>query len=1254
MFSINKYAKKSGKTVTSIDIIHKEGHYKTNLIFYRQQCDVLNDDMFHQRADSPCIIIARDRLNVKKEVVKEYAIIDANNSKVLDGLFIQRIDIHANELLYEDLYRKFYIDLDLKPDPTNDDYNNITIDDMINSAITALKCVLQKEFPKCEQFHENACIFVSQYDENVPKKSVHILFPHLILKNLDETKFLAAIMKFHITNPTSTIIDAKTKGVLSKCMDHAIYTKNRLFRLPFQSKMSKSNVLVPFNCDITNPRDYLVGIYDKHVNASLPSILLLEKGHERIGDNCIFKMGRTVGKDVNINNNNTGIKTLITLDFNIVQQLASFEKIPPIKFTDHTNELEFYIACIPNHDNAQCWNVWWAIGHALKNIEADRVVDRNGTRCSYHDSYYLDLWIKWSSKATKFANSYKSDCIKTWNQMKVRVGNAPRYKFRFLASIARSYYTDLVVDNYESGININELFQISKNDEAIFDKVDVYNKDNTSNTTVGGYCKPYDFNKYKCIVSQAPMGSGKTHQIKECLKDHTKFKRVLVLSPRQTFSKEKYIEFKGICPDFMHYQNEEVKAIFNWSSIDKLILQVESLIRFPDIESIGCNLEYDLVILDEIESILYQFSSTTNRNAIKAFETFVTILQESKHIIMADAFITKRTVSLCKHIKNIKYNTFTKDELYFPIKFDNNLHNPNKNKNAIILDVGNSPRTVKKSKDKFLEEIGKDLKMRKKICIVSSSKIFIDEIMEMAKQHGINYDNVRIYTSNTDDADIDALGNVINDWSRDEIRMIIYTTKITVGINFDVKGIFHKIYIYGSIMCPNIRDLMQAHFRVRHTIDNTVMIVMNCSNMDQYIDKNDVHYKEICGHLNEVNRKIEQSKYVNVSCKLKGGFNPGVKEIYDSVASYNILEDNLGLTCYYELFCHLLKRIGYKITYPDFHENKVNEENEKQVKKDGNKKTECLFPRTYIKDFIKYREIEDIDELVSKKRNGCAGSLDKTKINCNYFYKAHLYNKIKITEAEIQSIWLQELNINNETDIPLLIEENELHNEDLTKRYLGTVLMLKRKKEMNWTYVDAYQSEFFNKCTTDLTFYRWISNMTIEVNVHMSKFKKKQEDALVHAEKEQQLRLHYIIEICKILNISNSFDINTTISNDKIDSFITYFKGNQCIEKLFHVKKSSDKFTKSRGVTILGGIFNFWNGSILKRTAQRSRIGNGQKERTFSCHLIGHPDVLWDIFTRFNEFVHASKEAEIKVVDELSKRQNPIINAFTRANIPIF
>ena len=72
------------------------------------------------------------------------------------------------------------------------------------------------------------------------------------------------------------------------------------------------------------------------------------------------------------------------------------------------------------------------------------------------------------------------------------------------------------------------------------------------------------------------------------------------------------------------------------------------------------------------------------------------------------------------------------------------------------------------------------------------------------------------YDRDTSDEDINKLGNVKDVWGKDEVRIVIYTTKITVGINFDTRNIFDSIYIYGSVYCPIARDLMQAHFRVRN------------------------------------------------------------------------------------------------------------------------------------------------------------------------------------------------------------------------------------------------------------------------------------------------------------------------------------------------------------------------------------------------------------------------------------------------------
>jgi hypothetical protein len=63
--------------------------------------------------------------------------------------------------------------------------------------------------------------------------------------------------------------------------------------------------------------------------------------------------------------------------------------------------------------------------------------------------------------------------------------------------------------------------------------------------------------------------------------------------------------------------------------------------------------------------------------------------------------------------------------------------------------------------------------------------------------------------------------------------------------------------MYGSVNCPNVRDLMQAHFRVRHTKDKQVYIILNCFQINAYWTKNDVCYKNAHSAIDTTNTKIK-------------------------------------------------------------------------------------------------------------------------------------------------------------------------------------------------------------------------------------------------------------------------------------------------------------------------------------------------------------------------------------------------------------
>ncbi len=1261
MMSVEKQSRINGKSVTRVCILDSDGSLLYPIIFHRVQQDVFDHPLFINKLNSPCIIFSKDRKNVKGCVVKEYAIIKAESSiKVLKSFFIDKVNIHANELLYSDLARKLYIDIDLSPtsEPESiQEFESISIESMVNSCIQTISKVVSKEFPENQNTINNVTPkkFISERDEKTIKKSAHIIFPGIVFKDLEENHMFIAILKYHITNESSDLLDDETKGLLSKCLDFKIYTKNRSFRLPFQSKMDKNNRLLPEEdivVDDESLHEYLVGVYTTASKGSFSNYKLIENGKKMIGENCATKMGGTflplkknkkqLSPKSTIDN---GIQSLLKINYSILEDLVKYDTLPPVLTYEYTNKnkIEFYLSCIPNHDQGQNWFVWWAIGQSLKNIEADEYTKGNN---SQPGSFYLDQWIKWTCKSEIYQKNAHIGCSSAWQQMKVRCSDSPQYKYKLLNSIAKIYYGDAFINCFDQGLHINELFSINGVDESVFDSVDKYNGDDKQNTTLNGYCKPYDFEKYRCIVSQAPMGSGKTHQIKECLKDHEKFKRILVLSPRQTFSKEKFAEFNTICQDFMHYQSEEVKEIYDWSSINKLVVQVESLVRFPDVENARCNLKYDLVILDEIESILYQFSSTTNRNVIKAFQVFTSILLSSKYIIMADAFITKRTISLCRYLKNHKYFC-DRASPYFPIKMDDNLHNPNAEKQAIILSTANNPKSIVNTKGIFLKELYKDLKSGKKVCIVSSSRLFIDEILEAAKACGINKESVCVYDSLTDDTDIDALQNIRTIWKDPLIRLVIYTTKITVGINFDLKDIFHKIYIYGSVMCPNIRDLMQAHFRVRHTIDNQVMIAMNCFESNKYFEMGDATYEGSKTYNQEINEKSLQNKYVSGLSTLKSEMSTSQVEIYDQIVNYNKLEDVIGLTCYYELFYYLLKRIGYNVIN-NSDKNAQPKNDTKGTSKDetfGSSKFQ-LFPPSYVKDFILHRDLSDRDKLVSNKKSGCALKSDKIRLSCHYFYKTYLEKRLHAQNEDVEKVIIDILGSDKVKEIEANQSFESIMNEEITTQNQHiTQMFLRRKKELQISFLEMLETEIYNRCCKDKNLERWIENIGAEIDARSKKCARKDIRHMVMEEREQQLRLKSIQEICNILGIDYSFDYGRILTDNRIMDFVDYLRKNPELEKLFHIRKTSAKLTRSRGLTILSGILSFWNGCFMARDSTQQRCGGKERETVLTGEIKISDCLFSNIYIRFNtlSFEKSKKQEQQRALEAESRSKNKTV-----------
>ncbi len=305
------------------------------------------------------------------------------------------------------------------------------------------------------------------------------------------------------------------------------------------------------------------------------------------------------------------------------------------------------------------------------------------------------------------------------------------------------------------------------------------------------WVREYSFKK-KCLMVRAEMGHGKTVQTMKLLKEGN-FKRVLIVTPRISFA-------MGINQEIL---SSEIKGFtsyrdkgFNVKN-DKIIVQCESL------HKIANEVEYDLVILDEVESILYQMCAPTHsQNLIENNNTLESVLLRAGKILCLDGFLSSRTTTYFKSLK-ISY-----DVIRYKFK-------PNEKK-VVHLDSFKS----------MLGAIDDCLKNGKKLFIYSSSKTkVIRDIEPLLKERsgGSEKNGCRWKAYHSDSGNkIDA--KVSEEWLN--LDVVVCTSSITVGLDFNVKDYFDCTFGYISRMSGVlIRDFFQGLHRVRHTKEKTLYLV---------------------------------------------------------------------------------------------------------------------------------------------------------------------------------------------------------------------------------------------------------------------------------------------------------------------------------------------------------------------------------------------------------------------------------------------
>lgn len=311
------------------------------------------------------------------------------------------------------------------------------------------------------------------------------------------------------------------------------------------------------------------------------------------------------------------------------------------------------------------------------------------------------------------------------------------------------------------------------------------------------------------VVIRSQLGTGKTTAMRRLIEQLPAGTSILYTAPRITFAQSILTDFQGY--GFKLYSNVD-----DFTRAPRLIIQMESLHKLRT--------HYDVVILDEAESCLKQFSSSTMRRHLKDnIAQFERLLRHATKIVALDAFVLQRT-----------FDTLTRIRPDVSPYYLNNTHAPHTRQAVEIA----------KEAD-FLSAVFREIRAGHKVAVSITQRKGAELCATIAKHFPAKV--VKFYHSGQDDT-TNNLRNFAADWKGADV--IIYTPKITVGVNYDpadLCDVFHTQFVYLSAYGGVPRDIVQGLLRFRRMTSNRLFYHINAV---PYTQPNCIAgFAENAGHL---------------------------------------------------------------------------------------------------------------------------------------------------------------------------------------------------------------------------------------------------------------------------------------------------------------------------------------------------------------------------------------------------------------------
>ena len=250
---------------------------------------------------------------------------------------------------------------------------------------------------------------------------------------------------------------------------------------------------------------------------------------------------------------------------------------------------------------------WRNIGYILKNLNIE--------------SY--EIYDEWSKKSNKYSNDIK----KFWENHKPNNSITIRALKHYVKIDKMEGYREVIEEEEEE-----RLFKTERiSNRYISNKKGIIEKPNEKTERMNDIIYEWMKSDEKFIAIKSPYDTGKTTLMKSIMNSYPKeTKRVLYITYRQTLARNVRITFQEY--EFKNYLDGEYGG-------ERQIIQLDSINKIEG--------EYDMVIIDEIESVLAHLTGGTIRNkgyknSEFIFERMRNLIKETKRVIARDIVTGKQ------------------------------------------------------------------------------------------------------------------------------------------------------------------------------------------------------------------------------------------------------------------------------------------------------------------------------------------------------------------------------------------------------------------------------------------------------------------------------------------------------------------------------------------------------------------------------------------------------------------------------------